>query len=646
MKKISTYLKLLTVLGLMFFAQQSKAQCAPNFIYSLNANGNVTFTSTSTGVSSVTTNYYWGFGNGVNVNGINMITASTNYTANGTYVVTLFVVSTAPTCSNQVTYTISITNATTPTCNINANISTSQGANGLVNFTNSSTGTVVGTTYAWNYGDNSTGTAAAAPHTYSANGSYTVTLVANNNFTSSCVSTKTAVVVVNSYCTLLANYSYVQGSNGLVNFTSTSTGTNGSTFYKWRFGDNTSTNGNPTSHAYANGTYTAMLVISSGSINPTCKDSISQVITVTSATCNLNTNFTYSQGANGVVNFNNTSTGTTGSTTYTWSFGDNSNSNTASPAHTYSANGTYTVSMTANNNGTITCSGTKTAVVVVSSYCNLNAGFTYSLGANGLVNFFSTTTGTVPSTYYIWQFGTAPNGFGVNPTHTYPNGTYTVTLTASNASVFPACSDTISQVITVTSNTCVANANFTLVPSLTPQLWYAIPAATANIANASWSWGDASNSNTLFTSHSYSSAGTYTICLTVTVNCGAVATSCNSYAIYRGTQGSETMVQVNVISEEELLTGIKNTTANNANFSVFPNPNKGEFKISISGLNNTAVKLTVCDLLGKAVYEQKGESINGTFVKDLQLSELPNGVYFVNINNGDKTLTRKIMINK
>jgi PKD repeat protein len=127
------------ILFTLLFTQKLTSQvfCSPNFIYTING-GNVTFTSTSAGVSSISTTYYWNFGNNTNASGLNLIFTNTTYTTNGTYTVTLFISSAVPSCSNQISYTINITGAITPTCSLISNFASSQGANGLVNFNNTS----------------------------------------------------------------------------------------------------------------------------------------------------------------------------------------------------------------------------------------------------------------------------------------------------------------------------------------------------------------------------------------------------------------------------------------------------------------------------------------------------------------------------
>jgi len=642
------FIRNVIILFTLLFTQKLTSQvfCSPNFIYTING-GNVTFTSTSAGVSSISTTYYWNFGNNTNASGLNLIFTNTTYTTNGTYTVTLFISSAVPSCSNQISYTINITGAITPTCSLISNFASSQGANGLVNFNNTSTGTVGGTTYFWNFGDATNSSSFSPAHTYTSNGSYTVSLAANNNFTASCASTKTAVVVVNSICNLAANFTYTMGANGLVNFISTSIGTNSFTNYRWTFGNGIVLSGNnmtSTAQTYtANGTYVVTLKDSTS--NPACVSQISQTINIGNVVnpCNLSANFS-GAGTNGVFNFNNTSTGTSAGVTYLWNFGDATTSPSVSPSHTYTNAGNYTVTLSANNNYSYSCVSTKTTVISV-SICSLASNFTHTVGANGLVNFSSTSTGTNALTGYSWNFGDGNNGNGANTSHVYNNGNYIATLNAVNYSVNPSCSDTSSHSIIVNTNTCIANANFSIAPTATAQYWNVIPAAPANVSSAIWTWGDGSSSNTLYTSHQYSAAGTYSICLTVAVNCGATSSHCSSYYIFRSSeQDNSAMIYVNVI-DPYIFMANSNIEMKSILYTIYPNPSNGDFNLNVSGLDYGLVKVSISNIIGTQVFETEVEASNGSLSKELHVNYLSNGIYFVKINSGKKEHIKKIVIN-
>ena len=566
MKTPQFYLKMLFVIFLMLSIKNTNAQCAANFNYTINATGNVNFLANCSPANSITTQYYWTFGNSTTFTATGNPTSSVTYTANGTYTVNLFFY-TAPSCSNSINYTINITNAVTPTCNINANFSYTQGSNGLVNLNSTSTGTAGGTTYAWVFGDaTANGSGVSTPHTYSANGTYNVILYANNNFSVSCVDSVVLPVTVTSYttpCGLAANFTFTQGVNGQVGFTSTSTGTIAGSSYIWKYGDATP----------------------NGSGNPN--------------------------------------------------------------SHTYAANGTYIATLTVNN--TITCVSSITKTISVNTIsinpCNLVANYTYTVGSGGNVSFASNSTGTNGNTTYFWDFGDGFTGAGNAPSHSYASaGAYNVLLFANNQTN-PLCVDSVFQSVTVTGIPCVANSNFSLAPSTTTLVWNATPASPWNVVAATWSWGDNSTSNTLYTSHTYSASGTYSICLTVTVSCGGTSSTCVNQFIFK-TSSTQTMpmIQINVISPALVATGIKNVEIETVNFDLYPNPNNGQFELKLNGTENETVKIKVFNLIGENVYET--ETLNDNNTKKINLNGISNGVYFIKVNSNNKEFTKKVIVNK
>jgi PKD repeat protein len=442
-----------------------------------------------------------------------------------------------------------------------------------------------------------------------------------------------------------ANFTWTNGANGVVTFTSTSAPATSLTAYYWSFGNGATytamgISGAAASQQYtANGTYSVTLFILSSS--PSCSNAVTYTVSVSNASgsgCNLNANWSNSQGGPGTMNFNNNTTGTVSATTYTWDYGDGNTSNSYSGPHTYASNGVYIVTLYASNNTTPACVSSHSAQATITTVCNLNASFNITNGSNGSVSFVSTSTGTSAGTYHTWDFGDgSPLNHAVSPTHVYDTGNYLAVLTLANSSVSPNCTDSIGHPVSVT-NTCIANANFTLQPSGTPQLWNAIPASTANIVAAQWAWGDGSTSNTLFTSHQYSTAGMYSLCLSVTVSCGASAMSCSSYSVYR----SSGFVNVNVISAESV--GLADNSLLSGNLVVFPNPSNGQFNLELKG-NGDKVRIEITNLVGQLVYSSE-EHTNGTLTKMFDLSDLQNGIYFVKVSQDNQSATTKISIHK
>jgi len=131
-------------------------------------------------------------------------------------------------------------------------------------------------------------------------------------------------------------------------------------------------------------------------------------------------------------------------TSWSWTFGDGYSSNTRNPSHTYSTEGTYTVSlMAANSAGSNT--NTKSGYISVSSPPTPTptstpvpaptAGFTATptAGTSPVTVQFNDTSTNTP-TAWSWNFGDGNMSAEQNPAHTYAlAGNYTISLTAANA---------------------------------------------------------------------------------------------------------------------------------------------------------------------------------------------------------------------
>jgi PKD repeat protein len=303
-----------------------------------------------------------------------------------------------------------------------------------VAFTDDSTGSI--TSWSWDFGDGSSASTEQHPlHTYNAAGTYTVSLTATGPGGSD-NNTKTDYITV----THLAEFSAspTSGSAPLtVTFTDQSTG--GVTSWSWDFGDGSpaSTVQNP-SHTYTvAGTYTVSLTATGpGGTNTNTK---TDYITVTHLA-----DFSASPVSGSAplaVTFTDQSTG--GVTSWSWDFGDGSPASTVqNPSHTYNAEGTYTVSLTATGPGG---SNTKTRInyISVSAAPPLPpvAGFSASPTSGPAplaVTFTDDSTGSITS--WSWDFGDgSPASTEQNPSHTYTAaGTYTVSLTVTG----PGGSDT------------------------------------------------------------------------------------------------------------------------------------------------------------------------------------------------------------
>ncbi|CAI8256738.1 MAG: Uncharacterised protein [Cryomorphaceae bacterium] len=87
---------------------------------------------------------------------------------------------------------------------------------------------------------------------------------------------------------------------------------------------------------------------------------------------------------------------------------------------------------------------------------------------------------------------------------------------------------------------------------------------------------------------------------------------------------------------------IKNTTQ----FTIYPNPANDYTSIAISVDKTEKVTLTIVDLLGKEISKEEKVLFSGKSTERLDVSNFQNGVYFINLQVGNKLTTQKLVITK
>ncbi|NVO01902.1 MAG: T9SS type A sorting domain-containing protein [Bacteroidetes bacterium] len=89
--------------------------------------------------------------------------------------------------------------------------------------------------------------------------------------------------------------------------------------------------------------------------------------------------------------------------------------------------------------------------------------------------------------------------------------------------------------------------------------------------------------------------------------------------------------------------GIETTTLNPSNIKVYPNPSKGKFTVKVETSNSLSVDLSISNLVGQTVYTED-LTINGLFTKEINLSSLPKGIYFLKLEDGKSSNIQKFII--
>jgi PKD repeat protein len=204
-------------------------------------------------------------------------------------------------------------------------------------------------------------------------------------------------------------------------------------------------------------------------------------------------------------------------TSWLWDFGDGQTSVLQNPRHAFTTPGSYKVIMTARNN---ISSGrvSRTLNVILSISASFTYGPSYPVTGQA-VQFTDTSTGGPTS--WLWNFGDNTTSTSQNPSHTYTTAaSYTVTLTVA----FSSGSKTVSQTITVTP-ALVASFTYTPTSPVAGQAVQFMDTSTGSPTSWQWSSSDGATSTSQNPSHIFTTAGSYTVTLTVVYSTGSRSAS-------------------------------------------------------------------------------------------------------------------------
>jgi hypothetical protein len=80
------------------------------------------------------------------------------------------------------------------------------------------------------------------------------------------------------------------------------------------------------------------------------------------------------------------------------------------------------------------------------------------------------------------------------------------------------------------------------------------------------------------------------------------------------------------------------------NMSMNPNPSNGKFDLNFNLKNKGDAEITVFDMQGKQVYNEKLAGFQGEYKKSIDLSNNQKGIYFVKILQDKHTQVKKVVI--
>lgn len=283
---------------------------------------------------------------------------------------------------------------------------------------------------------------------------------------------------------------------------------------RWQFGDgSTSASWNPT-HTYSSiDTYYAQVFIYSP-----CGNDMHYVDVDVRCLAAPTAGLSVSGSTSGTRSFTYTGT-TTGIDSLVWSFGDGSRATGNTVSHTYSATGSYTVSITAYNH----C-GSHAATARVSVPCLSRPSALHTVSGSIYSKSFTYTGSTTAIDSIVWKFGDGSRATGTSASHTYTSiGSFTACVYAYNT-----CGvDTDCTTITVP---CVATPVAAFSHSGVPTTTFTYTSSISGVDSIVWQFGDGGRATGATTSHTYATIDTFTACVIAYSRCGN-DTECRSIHI-------------------------------------------------------------------------------------------------------------------
>ena len=79
------------------------------------------------------------------------------------------------------------------------------------------------------------------------------------------------------------------------------------------------------------------------------------------------------------------------------------------------------------------------------------------------------------------------------------------------------------------------------------------------------------------------------------------------------------------------------------NISIYPNPSNGESKINFSDTWTGEIDLEIIDIFGRPIYNKLLNNMNGTSSHDINISSSNDGVYVIQLVQGDKKSMYKLI---
>lgn len=382
--------------------------------------------------------------------------------------------------------------------------------NETVTFTATATGGTTPYTFGWTFGDGTTGSGSPALHAYSSAGFFLVQLTVADSASHSATRTQSVSVSGPVSANFVMDPVYPVTQEQITFSASASGGTPPYTF-SWTFGDGSPGSGASVVHSYQSaGTFAVRLTtrdLANHLVNVSKPVAVAPPIVVAFSYVPTNPN------ADESVSFSGTATGGAPPYVFHWTFGDGSVGEGPNIAHAFSAQGTFTATLTVSDSVGRIGMIEKAVVVAGVLVVDFNVSQTHPI-VGEMVVFTATIAGGSSPYAFLWTFGDGSNGSGASVGHAYSiAGAFAVILNISDSSSHEA---TLTKDVQVTPVLSLAFSFLPTNPAAGQKISFAgnVSGGTPPYAIA-WILGDGNTSLELRLNHSYGGAGSFVVVLTV-----------------------------------------------------------------------------------------------------------------------------------
>jgi hypothetical protein len=387
-----------------------------------------------------------------------------------------------------------------------------------------------------------------------------------------------------------SSYSYCQGATVAA---LTASATTGNTLFWYDVATGgTALAGAPTPSTSTPGTYTYYVSQKNANGDESARVSIVVTVNALPATPIITANGTTSFCTGGSVVLSSSS-----ATGNTWS------TNASTQDITVTSSGTYTVTVIDNNGCSATSSATTVNVsnaptpTVTSSATQACSGETVIL-----------TSSAADS--YTWSNGDTTQSIEVTT-----SGAYSVVTTNTDACNGVGTSNTINLTFTQSPS---AQGSFSTSGNVVT-----FSNTSTGASSYSWDFGDFTNSSASAPVHAYAANGNYTVVLT------AINGNCTDTASY--------IVSITVSIEE--LMGVQS-------FEVYPNPASDAAIVSFENITGSSFDFQLIDQLGRVILNKKDIQSVGSNLINVDLTNLSDGMYSIQLTSNQNTISKRLVIRK